>query len=160
MQQATYRKHRMDGRKRRLERSFDCRISFYPGVTARDAANEIEACIANAVRNDPFLSNMPPRIEYNGFFAEGYVLSEGTEAERVLAGAHARSFGAKLEARVAQAYVDGRVFMLYDDCPALVYGPVSEHYHGFDERVLLPSVKRVTAAIALFIAEWCGVENI
>ncbi|MGH6891989.1 MAG: ArgE/DapE family deacylase, partial [Dongiaceae bacterium] len=53
--------------------SFDCRISFYPGVTARDAANEIEACINAAVRKDPFLGNMPPRIEYNGFFAEGYV---------------------------------------------------------------------------------------
>ena len=26
--------------------SFDCRIAFYPGVSARDAANEIEACIA------------------------------------------------------------------------------------------------------------------
>ena len=57
--------------------SFDCRIAFYPGVTARDAANEIEACIATAVRNDSFLSNMPPRIEYNGFFAEGYVLERG-----------------------------------------------------------------------------------
>ena len=36
----------------------------------------------------------------------------------------------------------------------------SENYHGFDERVFLPSVKRVTAAIALFIADWCGVEKI
>ena len=140
--------------------SFDCRISFYPGVTARDAANEIEACINEAVHNDPFLSNMPPRIEYNGFFAEGYVLSEGTEAERVLSGAHVRSFGNKLEARVAQAYVDGRVFMLYDNCPALVYGPKAENYHGFDERVYLPSVQRVTSTIALFIAQWCGLEKV
>jgi acetylornithine deacetylase len=140
--------------------SFDCRIAFYPGVSARDAANEIEACINHAVRNDSFLSNMPPRIEYNGFFAEGYVLEEGTEAERVLADAHFRSYGSKLEARVAQAYVDGRVFMLYDDCPALVYGPKSENYHGFDERVSLSSTQRVTAAIALFIAEWCGLERV
>ena len=140
--------------------SFDCRIAFYPGVTARQAADEIEACIGKAVRNDSFLSNMPPKIEYNGFFAEGYVLNEGTEAERVLADAHFRSYGSKLEARVAQAYVDGRVFMLYDDCPALVYGPKSENYHGFDERVSLSSTKRVTAAIALFIAEWCGLERV
>ncbi|HNB26949.1 MAG TPA: ArgE/DapE family deacylase [Alphaproteobacteria bacterium] len=139
--------------------SFDCRISFYPGISARQAADEIEACIGKAVRQDSFLSNMPPKIEYNGFFAEGYVLNEGTEAERVLADAHQRSYGSKLEARVAQAYVDGRVFMLYDDCPALVYGPKSKNYHGFDECVSLSSTKRVTAAIALFIAEWCKLER-
>jgi len=49
--------------------------------------------------------------------------------------------------------------MLYDDCPALVYGPKSENYHGFDERVSLSSTQRVTSAIALFIAEWCGLER-
>jgi acetylornithine deacetylase len=42
--------------------------------------------------------------------------------------------------------------------PCLVYGPLSEAIHGFDERVSLPSLKRVTQTIALFIAEWCGLE--
>jgi len=31
--------------------------------------------------------------------------------------------------------------------------------HGFDERVNLPSVRRLTADMALFIADWCGLEN-
>ena len=44
--------------------------------------------------------------------------------------------------------------------PALCYGPISENIHGFDERVSLASVKRITAAMALFVAEWCGVEKI
>ena len=49
------------------------------------------------------------------------------------------------------------MFALYAGIPALVYGPVSEAIHGYDERVDIESVRRVTKSIALFIAEWCGV---
>ena len=55
-------------------------------------------------------------------------------------------------------YLDARVYALYDNIPALCYGPFSRNIHGFDECVSLASVKRITAAIALFIAEWCGTE--
>jgi acetylornithine deacetylase len=34
-----------------------------------------------------------------------------------------------------------------------------ENAHGFDERVELDSVKKVTKTLALFIAGWCGVEE-
>ena len=140
--------------------SFDCRIALYPGVDPREAAKEIEACIRGTSRDDAFLSNHPPEVEYNGFFAEGYVLEEGSAAEETLARAHAKSYGASLESFVTPGYLDGRVFVLYDDCPCLVYGPYSENIHGFDERVSLSSVKRVTGSIALFIAEWCGLERL
>lgn len=57
-------------------------------------------------------------------------------------------------------YLDGRVFMQYAQTPALVYGPISESIHAFDERVDLASVRRITKSIALFIADWCGVEEL
>ncbi len=137
---------------------FDCRIAIYPGIDPRDAAREIEACIRDAANADPFLSNNPPEVEYTGFFAEGYVLEEGSEAEKVLARAHAGSFGGSLESFTTPGYLDGRVFVLYDDCPCLVYGPRSDNIHGFDERVSIESIKRITGTIALFIAQWCGLE--
>jgi acetylornithine deacetylase len=140
--------------------SFDCRISIYPGVDPRDAAREIEACIRGAARNNAYLSNNPPEVEFNGFFAEGYVLEEGSEAEATLGRAHASAYGKSLETMVTPGYLDGRVFILYGDTPCLVYGPYSENIHGFDEKVSLSSVKRVTGSIALFIAEWCGLEKV
>jgi acetylornithine deacetylase len=42
----------------------------------------------------------------------------------------------------------------------MVYGPNALDIHAFDERVELESVRKVTQAIALFIAEWCGVEGV
>lgn len=138
---------------------FDVRIAIFPGTDPRDAAKEIETCLRDAAQADPALANNPPDIEYTGFFAEGYVLEEGSEAEAALGRAHARSFGSSLESFVTPGYLDGRVFVLYGDCPCLVYGPVSENIHGIDERVSLASTKRITGSIALFIAEWCGLEK-
>ncbi len=138
--------------------TIDCRIAIYPGTPAAEAAREIEAAVAAAARDDAFLSNTPPKITWNGFYAEGYVLPEGTEAEATLARAHRAAHGRDLETFVTPGYLDARVFVIYQGIPCLVYGPVSEAIHGFDERVSLSSVKRVTGAIALFIADWCGVE--
>ena len=138
--------------------TFDCRIAIFPGTDPRDAAREIEDAIGAAAHDTPFLANNPPEVEFNGFFAEGYVLDEGSDAEQTLAHAHIRAFGTSLQSFVTPGYLDGRVFVLYDDCPCLVYGPRSENIHAFDKRVSLASVKRVTGTIALFIAEWCGLE--
>lgn len=139
--------------------SFDCRIAIYPGVDPRQATREIEDCLRTASRKDAFLANNPPEVEYNGFMARGYVLEPESAAEATLTRAHARIFRRELEDLVSPAYLDARVFVLYGETPCLVYGPRSENIHGFDERVSLTSVRQVTAAIALFIAEWCGLER-
>jgi len=140
--------------------TLDVRAAIYPGVDPKDAADEIETCLMELSSSDPFLAEHPPRIEYNGFFARGYVLEEGSDAEAALARSHALSFGAELESFVTPGYLDGRVFVLYDDCPCLVYGPLSQNIHAFDERVNLESVQQITGAIALFVAEWCGLETV
>jgi len=139
---------------------FDCRIALYPGIRAADAAREVEDHLRRVAERIPFLANNPPEVIFNGFFAEGYVLEEGSEAEDTLARAHMSSYTKPLESFVTPGYLDGRVFVIYGETPCLVYGPYSEAIHGFDERVKLSSVKRVTGTIALFIADWCGLEKI
>lgn len=137
----------------------DVRAAIYPGVEPKDAAAEIEAAILRAAAADPFLSNSPPEVIFNGFFAKGYVLEEGTEAEATLSRSFEQAYeGERLKSFTTPGYLDGRVFVLYGECPCLVFGPRSESIHGFDERVSLESVQRVTKTIALFIADWCGVE--
>ncbi|KMO44385.1 acetylornithine deacetylase [Methylobacterium tarhaniae] len=136
----------------------DCRIAIYPGTSAAEAAREIEAAVAAFARDDAFLSNSPPQVSFHGFFAEGYVLDEGSEAEAVLGRAHEAATGSALRSFMTAGYLDTRVHALYDRVPALCYGPKSENIHGFDERVSLASLRRITTAMALFVAEWCGTE--
>jgi acetylornithine deacetylase len=136
----------------------DCRIAIYPGTSAAEAAREIEQAVVAFARQDGFLANNPPRVVFNGFFVEGYVLEPGSEAEGVLARAHQAATGKPLESFTTVAYLDARVYALYDKVPALCYGPTARHVHGVDECVSLESVRRSTTAMALFIAEWCGLE--
>lgn len=138
----------------------DCRIAIYAGVNAAEASREIRQRIEAFARQDSYFANNPPRVTFNGFHAEGYVLKRGSEAEAVLGEAHEQAFGAPLESFLTAGYLDARVYALYDRIPALCYGPVSRNIHGFDECVSLSSVQRVTAAMALFIADWCGTEPI
>jgi acetylornithine deacetylase len=78
----------------------------------------------------------------------------------VLGRAHQAALGKPLQSFMTPAYLDARVHALYDKIPALCYGPISENIHGFDERFSMASMRRVTRAMALFVAEWCGVETI
>jgi acetylornithine deacetylase len=138
----------------------DCRISLFPGVKPEAVAREIEDTVAQFAREDRVLANNPPRVTFNGFFAEGYALAPGTEAENVLARAHQAATGRELKSSTMPAYLDARVYALYDQIPALCYGPSGQNVHGYDERVSLASVRRTTTAIALFVAEWCGLEPV
>lgn len=135
---------------------FDGRIAIYPGDDPAARARALEAWLHDAAREHPFLAAHPPTVTYTGFFARGYELPEGSDAETTLARAHEAAAGTALGETLLPAYLDARVFALYGNRPCLVYGPVAEHIHGFDERVHLPSVRQVTGAIALFVADWCG----
>ena len=73
--------------------------------------------MGDAARADPFLAKAPPEVRFQGFQAEGYVLSGVVEPIAVLGQAHRGVFGAALE-----------------------------------------SMCRVTQSIALFVADWCGLE--
>lgn len=138
----------------------DCRVALYPGVAAQEVAGKIEKAVQQASKSDLFLTNSPPKITWNGFFAEGYILEPGSDAEKLLEKAHQSATGESLQSETSPAYIDTRVFSLYQNIPALCYGPISESVHGFDEWVSISSIERVTTAIALFIAEWCGLEDI
>ena len=134
---------------------FDVRAAIYPGTTAEEAWAELQDCLAALATGESPIHAVPTRT---GFFAQGYVLEPGSDAESLLGQTHERVVGAPLQSFTTPGYLDGRVFTLYGDMPSLVYGPVSEAIHGFDERVSVESVRRITKSIALFIAGWCGID--
>ncbi len=143
---------------------FDVRMGIFPGQSIADAKAEIEQVIIDIARENDFLRNSLPEIVYHGFHAEGYALSQDSSARaasaiQALENAHLTATGESLGREAITATTDARFFGLYADTPALVYGPQAEAIHGFNERVDLESMRRVTKATALFIADWCGVEE-
>jgi acetylornithine deacetylase len=138
--------------------TFDVRIAVYPGQNLQEARLEIEAALREAAAGNRFLANSPPKVTYNGFLAEGYVLQGAEEPEAVLDAAHHHVFKAPLQRQASTATTDARFFGLYADIPALVYGPISRSIHGFDEKVDIDSVRQITQAMTLFLADWCGLQ--
>jgi acetylornithine deacetylase len=136
----------------------DCRIGLLPGTEVADAQAAVERVVAAAARGDAFMANNPPSVTWHGFLADGYVLEPGTEAEAVLARAHAQVFGAAMPARITTAVNDTRFYGRYFGIPGLCYGPKGEGAHAFDERTELAHLQQTTLAIAAFIADWCGVR--
>ncbi len=139
---------------------FDVRIAVFPGQNLKEACAEIEDCIRSAAAANSFLANNPPDVVFDGFQAEGYVLAEGSAAELTLREAHRTVYGKELDARVGTGTTDARFTGLYAGIPSMVYGPTAESIHGFNERVSLESMRRNTHAIAVFIADWCGLEKV
>ena len=140
--------------------TFDVRVGVFPGQDLAEARREIEHAVAEAARGDPFLTRHPPEVVYHGFQAEGYVLQKDTPSQTLLEDCHRTVTGSSLQLQALTATTDARFFGLYANIPALVYGPASENIHGFDERVELDSLRRVTRVVALFIAEWCGLAKL
>jgi acetylornithine deacetylase len=137
----------------------DCRIGLLPGTEVADAMAGVERCVAEAARGDAFLANNRPEVEWHGFQADGYVLEPGSEAERVLAGAHRAVHRGEMPERRSTAVNDTRFYGLYFGIPALCYGPKGEGAHGFDERTSLADLGTCTLTIAAFIADWCGLRE-
>ncbi len=139
--------------------TFDVRIGIYPEWNVADCQRQIAEIIMLAAAQDPVLKHNPPTIRWHGFLSPGYVLPEGSEAETVLASAHQVVKQTPLKRHKATALTDSRFYGLYQNTPALVYGPTVKNIHSFNEAVDLESLRRVTKVVALFVAEWCGVAE-
>ncbi|WP_152345889.1 ArgE/DapE family deacylase [Brevibacterium sp. CFH 10365] len=134
------------------------RAAIYPGIDPEQAWEEIQEHVRHASIARRGQDSRLPRLERTGFFAAGYRLEEGGEAEAVLGSVHRDVFGQPLQSFTTPGYLDGRVYTNYGSMPTLTYGPRSLDIHAFDERVHIESVRNITKTIALFIAEWCGLE--
>ncbi|QRM31818.1 ArgE/DapE family deacylase [Microvirga sp. VF16] len=141
---------------------FEGRIGFYPGDDPQERVKEFGAFVAVVAADDPLVQRCPgPVVEWVGVVHAGYTLDPGSEAEAVLAEAHAAANapdGSPIQTYVMACYLDAAVYSVHASIPSLVYGPIAENIHAIDERVSLPSLRRVTKAIALFAASWCGVR--
>jgi acetylornithine deacetylase len=131
------------------------RLACYPNDAVADLRERVERTVAEVAAADP-----GHRIEvlYDGFQCEGYELAPDSPLITGLADAAARVTGQAPPLFASTATTDARTFHLYGGIPAVCFGPNAENEHGVDERVHIPSVTETAQAIALFIADWCGLE--
>ena len=135
-----------------------CRLALYPGERVEELKERVEQTVAGVAANRPELSRHRFEVLYEGFQCEGYELAPDAPLITGLTAACARASGQAPPLFASTATTDARTFQLYGDTPAVCFGPLAESEHGVDERVHLPSITATAQAIALFIADWCGVS--
>jgi acetylornithine deacetylase len=131
------------------------RLACFPGEPVADLRAQVEAAVTAVA------AGLPQRVDvvYDGFQCEGYELASDAPLVGALGDVVERLRGTRPPPLASTATTDARTFQLYGGTPAVCFGPTAENEHGVDERVHLPSVVETAQAIALFIADWCGLER-
>ncbi|WP_259779460.1 M20 family metallopeptidase [Aestuariispira ectoiniformans] len=138
----------------------DIRVGFYPGMKLEDVRQAIEEAVDEARHNHPACNGSNIEIIYRGFQAEGCEMAPRHPMMTLISDLHAEVTGQGIEPYASTATTDCRFFQLYGRIPATCYGPVAENIHGIDERVSIDSMMEVAEVLALFMADWCGLEEI
>jgi acetylornithine deacetylase len=132
------------------------RVGVMPGVSAGAVARDIERIVAETVATMPGARAV---VSFAGFMADGCVFPPDQAIARAVTRAHAEVAGEEPRHYAATGLTDARHYVLYQGTEATCYGPDSDNIHGIDESVGLASLDTVTQALALLIADWCGVEQ-
>ncbi len=138
---------------------FHGRISYYPGQTFQEVQQKIIQTIETASRNDVWLSQNPPTVEFYGFRSDGFSLNRHLPAFDILDRCHQELTGNKTDEFTATCTTDLRVFNLYGKGQATCFGPIAQNIHGANECVQLDSVIHVAKTYALFLSRWCGIMD-
>jgi acetylornithine deacetylase len=136
--------------------TLSCRLATYPGADPAELRRQVEATVARAAANHPFLRENPPQVRYDGFVCEGSVVAAEEPLVRALSRAYADVHGSEPELRPTTATTDARHF-IRDGIPAVCFGPRGESYHGIDERVSVSSMHATAQVLARFIVDWAGI---
>ena len=136
----------------------DCRIAIYPGTSANDGSDEIRERLTAFARSDAYLANNPPLVTFNGFHTEGYELAPGSEAEAVLGRAHQDATGKSLESFMTPAISTPASTRSTTRSRLCATARVRRISTGSTNAPASHRSSASPTAMALFIAEWCGVE--
>jgi len=138
--------------------TLEARVGFVPGETAQQVMTEIEKTISDAVKDDAWFLEHPPQIEWFGVDCEPWVEPEDSSLVKTFLTAGKKALGSFPKLTGSSTGLDthfGRMF----GTPSLAFGPRGANYHGIDEYVHIESLLAVTKTLAVFIADWCGLND-
>ncbi len=134
----------------------DFRVGFYPGMSLEQVKQAVEETVAAA----ELPQDIQVEVIYSGFQAEGFAHGKEEPVVKAIQAAHGLVAKNECSLLASTATTDCRFFQLYGNTPATCYGPIAENIHGFNERVSIDSTLEVAQVLAVFMAHWCGLEEI
>jgi len=136
----------------------ECRMSFVIGETEEQAKAEVEKVIADVAKNDEWLSENPPKVEWFGWHTDPWLQDDKHEFVQTVKTVADEVLERPVELVGKPGGLDIR-FAKYFNIPSLSIGPQGGNIHGVDEYVELDSLLLNTKIVALSILKWSGSEK-
>lgn len=138
----------------------EIRVGFLPGEELEPFRRLVTERIMKVAGQDPWLRDHPPVITFFG----GQFIAAETPAHSPLAGAirdaHRRVTGREAPVEAATYGADMRHFIVFGGMPCVMYGAGDIRVaHAPDEYLEVEELLTAVKVVALFLAEWCGVEK-
>ncbi|MEW6667965.1 MAG: ArgE/DapE family deacylase [Thermodesulfobacteriota bacterium] len=138
---------------------FHGRMAFFPEMSYQEACRRINEAIQGAARRDPWLSQVPPVVEFYGLRSEGFSIPRDLPALITLNECHRCLAGEDAESLKLAATTDCRVFYHFGKGQATCYGARGKGIHAENECVDMESVFHASKVYALFLSRWCGLVD-
>jgi acetylornithine deacetylase len=138
--------------------TLECRVGWPPGESRETVMNQIETVIMDATQKDPWLKDHKPSVEWFGWRARPHEQDRNDPFVKLVADNSTNITKSQPYYSGGSAGLDTRYFV-HHGTPAVVYGPIAERIHSYDERVTIDSTVNVAKVIAATVLEWCGTPN-
>lgn len=135
----------------------ECRISFIPGEKLSDIRALVLKTIQDACREDPWLKEHPPEVEFFGWQTEAWEQDTRHPLVGVLKRQAEDVLGQEVGFTGFPAGMDNRFCSDYG-IPSVSFGPTGE-LHIVNEYVILDTVLACAKVYAMTILDWCGYET-
>lgn len=141
-----------------------CELMYLPANAdvegwGRDVEAEVEAWIAAAAGQDPWLSEHPPRVEWSLDIPPAEV-DPGHPVVAAMTRAGAAATGREPVLGGLDSWYDAASFSRFGGTPSIGYGPRSIAWaHTVDEYVPVDDLVTCTQALALAAVDYCGVAE-
>jgi acetylornithine deacetylase len=138
--------------------TLECRIGFPPGETREIVMKEVEKTITETSKNDPWLKEHPPKIEWFGWKARPHEQNPEHPFVSLISNKMEQLTGEKPPKVGGSTGLDAR-FFVHNGIPAVTFGPYGEKVHSSDERVSISSTVKTIEVLIGVVCDWCGVSD-
>jgi acetylornithine deacetylase len=133
-------------------------IEFLPGEELETVKQEFVDAVEAVSRNDDWLKNHPPRIEWFGINIRPSQTPQDHPLVKSFEEAYRDATGREASVLGFPAGCDMRIRVLYGKTPSILFGPGDLRFaHGVDEYLEIEEYLRYTRALAMGMLAWCGV---
>lgn len=133
------------------------RVGIPVGMASSAVRRQFEAALAAAARQDAWLCDHPPTVDWVGGQFDAAEADPGHPAFQALRAAHAAQVGVDPPSTGAPYGSDLRLFVHEAEMPAVLYGPGDiRQAHAADESVAVEEIVQAARVLTLAVASYLG----